>query len=190
MAEAARRHGWTEEDFFAWLDEGHGGEHRWELLDGAPKMMVRPAVEHGIVVNKLTRRLGNRLAGTPCLPFGGDYCVRVAADRLRVPDVLVDCGERVRGETVARNPTVVFEVLSPSTRGVDSYMKLEEYKRVAAIQHIVIVEPLQPDIAVWSRDGDGWAYARITDPDAVLPLTALNVDLPLAEIYEDIPPAA
>ena len=197
MVEAVAKRRWTKEDFFAWLDEGHGGDYRWELVDGEPKaitygeteMMANPTVEHGIVVGNLSARLMERLRGGPCRPFTGDFATETFDDQLRLPDVLVDCGERQRGERVSRRPVAVFEVLSPSTRGVDFHNKLEEYKRVDTISHIIIIEPLQPNIAIWSRDADGWAYARITDPDASLELSALGVSLPLAEIYEDVPPA-
>ena len=198
MVEAATKRRWTKEDFFAWLDEGHGGDYRWELVDGGPKaitygepphMMANPSVEHGIVVGNLSRMLGNLLRGGPCRPFTGDYATETFDNQLRLPDVLVDCGDRRRGERSARSPTVVLEVLSPSTRGTDTFAKLEEYKRVETIGNIVIMEPLVPDIAVWTREGDGWAYARITDPDASLELSALGVSLPLAEIYEDVPRA-
>lgn len=196
MAEAAARRRWTKAEFFAWLDEGHGGDYRWELVDGEPKaitygdpleMMANPSVEHGIVTGNIFARLMERLRGGPCRPFGGDYATETLDDQLRLPDVLVDCGERQLGERVATGPTVVFEVLSPSTRGTDTFAKLEEYKRVDTISHIVIVEPLMPDIAVWTRDGVDWSYARITDAGAALRLPAIGVELPLDEVYEDVP---
>ena len=197
MAEPAPRHRWTKEEFFAWLDEGHGGEYRWELVDGEPRaktygdpleMMANPAVEHGIVVGNLFGMLRERLRGGPCRPFAGDYAAETRDDQLRLPDVLVDCGKREFGERTAKGPTVVFEVLSPSTRGTDTFTKLEEYKRIATIRHVVIVEPLQPDIAIWTREDGGWAYGRVTRIDASLALPALGADLPLVEIYEDILP--
>ena len=149
-------------------------------------MMTNPAVEHGVVVGNIAWMLGNALRGGPCRPFARGYAVGTRDDQVRLPHVLVDCGQRSLGDLTAREPRVVFEVLSPSTRGTNT-TKLEEYNRIDTISHIVIVEPLLPDIAVWTRDGDGWAYARITDADAALRLPAIGVELPLADIYEDVP---
>ena len=186
MAEAALDDRWTTETVLAWLADGHGGEHRWELVDGQPTMMAPPVARHSIVVGNVAGMLRERLRGGPCRPFTGDFGIETRIDQLRLPDVLVDCGPRHMDESVARDPKVAFEVLSPSTRTFDAVEKMDEYRGVPALAHLVVIDPTRVDVAVWTREGDGWAYERLTDPDASITLAALDVGLPLAEVYEDV----
>ena len=186
MAEAVVRERWTTQSFLAWLADGHGGENRWELVDGRPTMMAPPVARHSIVVGNVAGMLRERLRGGPCRPFTGDFGVETRPDQLRLPDVLVDCGPRDMDQSIASDPKVAFEVLSPSTRAFDTVDKLEEYKGVAALHHLVVIDPMRMDVALWTRDGGGWAYERLTEPDDTLRLPTLDAELPLAGIYEDV----
>lgn len=185
MAEAARRdERWTMAAFVAWLDDGHGGDDRWELVDGAPRMMTRSTLRHQTVVGNVWRALGQRLRGGPCRPFI-DAVIETLPDQARVPDVTVDCGKSDLSTRFADEPTVAIEVLSPSTRDYDEYDKHAEFRAVPSIRHIVLVDPDRVGAAVWTRGEDGWTRAEAHDLDATLALPAIGCDLPLAELYED-----
>lgn len=186
MGEAATKQEWIIQSFLAWLADGHGGEHRWELVDGEPTMMAPPVARHSIVVGNVNRMLANALRGGPCRPFTGNFGVETRRDQYRLPDVMVDCGPRDMGDAMARDPKLVVEVLSPSTRVFDTIGKLEGYRGVPGLVHLVVIDPAQVNIALWTRTNGDWAYQLLTEPDAALHLSAFDVALPLAEIYEDV----
>ena len=54
------------------------------------------------------------------------------------------------------NPTVLVEVLSPSTAEYDRTDKLEEYRRIPSLRHVVHVASDEPRIDLWSHVGDTW----------------------------------
>ena len=193
MVEAAKRDDarWTVEAFVAWLDDGHGGDDRWELVDGAPRMMTRPTLRHQTVVLNAGRALRERLRGGPCRPFI-DAMVETGEDRTRVPDVTVDCGSPDLSTRFADEPTVVIEVLSPSTREFDQFDKHVELRGVASVRHVVLIDSERVRAAVWTRvePGEGdrggdWKRQQAFDLDASLALTAVGCELPMAELYED-----
>lgn len=186
MGEAATELIWTTDSFLAWLADGHGGENRWELVDGQPVMMTNPVRRHGNVVGNVSGMLRERLRGGSCRPYTGDLGIETRPDQFRLPDVLVDCSPTGMDDATARDPKLVVEVLSPSTRAFDTLGKLEEYKGVAGLAHLVVIDPMQPDVVLWSRAGEGWAYERLTDLEATLALPTLDTTLPLAGIYEDV----
>ena len=186
MAEAALRRGWTPDEFFAWLDEGHGGDHPWELVDGEPRMMTRPSPQHAIITGNVLRGLFPVLRGGSCRPFAGDFGIETKPNQLRYPDILVDCGPRDREHRIARVPTVVIEVLSPSTRHLDRGVKLEEYRATPSVRHVVLIERDAVDVEVHTRGGTGWTMERITDFAATLSLPAIGVTIPMAEVYEEL----
>ena len=185
MAEAAVQERWTTASFLAWLADGHGGENRWELVDGQPMMMAPPVARHSIVVGNVAGMLRERLRGGPCRPFTGDLGVETRPDQFRLPDIVVDCEPGGMDDAMASDPKVVVEVPLPSARILNTFDKLEEYKGLAALHHLVAIDPMRMDVVLWTREGGGWAYERLTE-DATLRLPALDAELPLADIYEDV----
>jgi hypothetical protein len=78
-------------------------------------------------------------------------------------------------------------VLSPTTRDFDAFRELEEYKPVASLAHILLIEPNEPMVALWSRDDLGsWRERRMRDLEATLDFPALGCALSLSDIYDDV----
>lgn len=135
---------WTVEQFFAWQESQ---AERYELVNGVPLKMTVGArnVHDDIVVNVLTA-LKARLRDTGCTPFTGDGRVETRPGQIRRPDVGVDCGPCDPAGTKAALPRLIVEVLSPSTRDFDTFGKLSEYKLMASLETIVVVEPNSPQV--------------------------------------------
>lgn len=189
MSDAARRP-MTADEFLVWCLDQDG---TWELVEGRPvlkdpqpEMMAGARQEHDLVRGNLEAALRTRLRGR-CRVWGEAIGIRVASGRLRRPDVTVDCGPRRQGSAETDTPTVIFEVLSPGTRGNDILRKPREYRELPTLQAFVIVDPLSPDCWVWSRGEDGaWTDRYVRGLDAVLALPAIDVSLPLSDVYEDV----
>ncbi|WP_058602205.1 Uma2 family endonuclease [Aureimonas ureilytica] len=176
---------WTLAAFFEWQQ---GLEDRFELVDGFPlKMMTGASRRHDMVVMNILGELRNRLRGKPCVPFTADGAVETRPGQIRRPDVGVDCGPTDPNSFVASEPRIVFEVLLPSTRDFDRLRKIEEYKTMPFLRHIVLMEQDQPVAILWSRlTGAGWDETRIEGLDGVISLAAIGVELPLHELYDRV----
>jgi Uma2 family endonuclease len=180
---AARR--WTVQEFFRWQESQ---DARYELVGGVPVRMMAGArnVHDDIVVNLLAE-VRTQLRGGPCRPFTGDGSIETLPGQIRRPDLGVDCGSRDPNGLMAASPRLVVEVLSPSTRDFDTFDKLGEYKAVASLAHILLVEPNAPEIAAWSRDGEGaWQRRLVSGLDATVDLPDLGVRLALSEVYDGV----
>lgn len=199
MSAAALRR-MTADEFLEWsLDQ----EDKYELIDGEPVLMgdlveengrttfmAGAKVEHDTIVVNVLSELRTRLRGKPCRPFSGDLAARMVAGNIRRPDVTVDCRPPELGATESREPVVFVEVLSRSTRSVDLIRKTDEYRQLSTLRHYVVIEPLTVHVTVWSRDDDGpWPVKpdQYTSLDALVALPAINVELPVAEIYDGVP---
>ncbi|MBP0616446.1 Uma2 family endonuclease [Jiella mangrovi] len=178
---------WTLGEFFAWQELQ---DERYELVNGFPaKMMTGASNRHDVVTANIQGQLWEKLKGKTCRHFTGDGAVETFPGQIRRPDAGIDCGAFDPDGYLAAEPVVVFEVLSPSTRDFDRLRKVEEYKRVAAMRHIVVVEPTRPQVLVWSRDETGrsdgeWTAEEMIGIDRVIRLHAVALELPLAEIYD------
>jgi len=193
MADAAARE-MTPEEFLEWCLTQ---DEKWELVKGRPvlkdpvdhpRMMPGATRRHDRVVTNIIIALGQRLRGSECRPTTDDISLRtMAASQVRRPDVTIDCGRGDEDAMEASNPVAVFEVLSPSTRQMDLLRKAVEYQDVSSLQHIVFVEPGQASITAYRRiDGGAWETLELDGQDGVLDLPAVGVELPVAEIYEDV----
>ncbi|MCJ2141140.1 Uma2 family endonuclease [Methylobacterium sp. E-066] len=171
--------------FLAWAETQ---AERYELVGGAPVRMMAGArnVHDDIVVNLLAL-LRTHLRGSGCRPFTGDGSVETLPGQIRRPDVGVDCGARDPNALMAAQPRLVAEILSPTTRDFDAFAKLAEYKTVASLAHILLIEPNAPEIRSWWRDDSGaWQEQRVTGLDGTVDLSALGLSLPLTEIYDGV----
>lgn len=170
---------WTVDEFLAWERKQ---PERWEFVDGEPRMMVGGSFDHNTVGLRLAAHLLHRLAPRGCRVFMEAVKVR-AADCLTYPDVVVTCAP-VRGkDDVLFDAVLVAEVLSPSTANYDRGDKWEAYRHLPSLRHYLLIAQDRACIDLYSRDGERWVLARYDRLDQELPLTALDVAVPLAEIY-------
>jgi Uma2 family endonuclease len=168
----------TVEEFLAWE---RSQEPRHEFDGIQPVATTGGSRGHNRVTTRLTVALGN-LVKPPCEPCGPDLKV-LTPGRVRYPDASVVCtkgDEDDDADIVA--PTVVFEVLSPSTALTDRRVKAVEYAGVPTILVYVILETNRPEITV-RRRSTGWEAETIEGLDARLQLPEIEVTIPLAVIY-------
>ena len=170
------------------LEEASGFKH--EYMAGEIYAMAGASLNHNRIVTAISGLLYNRL-GDHCEHFSSDMKVRVEATATNAyPDVVVVCGEptfmQERPDTLT-NPTVLFEVLSPSTADYDRGRKFEDYRLLDSLQEYVIVAQDKTHIEHYTRQQDGsWLLKDINAPDATLTLAAIDCELPLADIYAKV----
>lgn len=142
---------YTLEDYYA-LPE----DHRAELIDGVIYDMAAPSLRHQAIVIHLLTEISNyiREHHGECVPFGAPVDVKLGADDRTVvqPDVLVRCrpGGKPSGQPHIP-PDLVIEVLSPSTRKKDLYIKTKKYFE-AGVRECWIVDPRDERVIVYDYE--------------------------------------
>lgn len=177
---AARR--MTADEFLEWHLRQ---EERYELVDGVPVAMAGSKRRHDqVVVNALGLIIGGLGGSGACVPFTADTAIRIPAGNIRYPDLGVDCGRFRDNETWADAPALAIEVLSDSNRAFDLARKLEEYKTVASLRHIIFVDQDAPEVIHWRRDPGGiWDSETLDGLDATVSIPDLDLTLSLAALY-------
>ena len=172
------------EEFLDWCQYQ---DDRYELVSGVPVAMAGAQRRHDQIVVNAMLAIGPRLRGGPCRPFTADTGVRIPSGNIRRPDLGVDCGQFLDTALTADRPTLVMEVLSPSTRTFDLVTKLDEYKSIETLRHVLLIDPDQPQVIHWSRPSKGhWQPAMAEGLGAVIQLAAIDLEVALAEIYADL----
>lgn len=167
-------------------------EQRLEFWEGAILDMGGGSPRHSAICNNIAGILRGQLRGKPCRAFDANLRVRsLGANRSTYADATVVCGaleldpaDKTR-QTVL-NPVVLIEVLSPSTESDDRGSKLASYKLIESVQAVVLVHQERTEIVVHARHPDGsWMVATYASGSVVL--AAIGCELPLGEVYEDLP---
>ena len=168
------------------VDDYEQWEGRWELWYGsAIAMSPSPATRHGEFSNELGALIRNELRAKPRGADGGCACQcfqeidwRVAIDVVVRPDIAVVCGERLDHSHINRPPTLIAEVLSPSTERDDRGAKRNLYA-VHGVAWYLLLSPedgrltclrlLDGEYQEHAREGDHYQIELHTDCRIVLP---------------------
>lgn len=138
---------------------------RHEYVGGAVYAMAGARVNHNRISGNAFGSLHARLRGGACHPFGPDMKVRVRLEketRFYYPDLSVVCESNPPDDLYQDAPTVVLEVVSPSTRRVDEEEKKEAYLTIASLGAYLIVEQEAPAVLVYRRGLKAVSPARFT----------------------------
>ena len=177
----------TIEEFLAFTDT-RPEEERWELIEGVPVLDPSPIDYHQIVVTNISGFLWRFKAerNPPWLALiGTGTRVPASAHSLPQPDVLVK--ERPpTGSPVSDDALVLFEVLSKSNSKADQAWRRRVYASVPNCQHYVTVSLRTVEIVAYDRSTD-WQARALTQLDQALELPALDVAIPVADIYRWTP---
>ncbi len=161
-------------------------KHEW--VNGVAYAMSGGSPRHASVCTNVVLAFGRRLAGGPCRPVGSDLRIHVeATGGSFYPDVSVLCGQYAYADAdrhALTNPTVLVEVLSPSTSDYDQGAKFGHYRRIPSLQDYVLIDPDTRHVIHHTRHDDGWLRRDIET--GAVPLRSLEIDLPLDEIYADL----
>lgn len=176
-------------DQYLALEQETGVRHEW--LRGEAWAMAGGTQRHSAVATNLTGELYAALRGKPCRLYNSDAKVRIDdTDLSTYPNLSVVCGELARSPLdrhASTNPTVLIEVLSPSTERWDRGGKFHHYRRLASLQHYVLVSVAELRVEVFTRADDETWNLRVVEGTGTVDLTAIDVTLDLAAIYADLP---
>jgi Uma2 family endonuclease len=182
---SAERHHYT---FREYLELEAKSDRRHEYFDGQIFAMAGGSPEHGRLAAMIIGLFHQQLRGRPCVTFTSDVRIRVQATGFTTyPDVSVVCGELERDgddRDAVVNPTVLVEVLSPTTEEYDREDKFSHYRRIASLKAYVLVSQREHRVEVFTRNVDGTWTLRDVER-GVAKIDCVGCDLPLGELYRD-----
>lgn len=164
-------------------------EQRHEYVAGEIFAMAGASKRHGTISGNLFATIRGHLRGTPCRSWMADMKVKIAAAAaFYYPDVVVSCAAEDRAPDSPSDyllaPSLIIEVLSPSTAAIDRREKLLNYRKLPSLQEYVLVDQERQWIEVYRRDDNGWLHQTATAGECI-DLQSVNLTLAAADIYED-----
>lgn len=174
----------TVEDFLAGLGTEVEG---YELIDGRPAVRGAGSVAHAKIVERAVTTLRRQLQGRPWR-VASRVPLRVDRWDLLVADVVVSFQPFGPVQPESGDPAIVVEVSSGDVQARDRAEKWPKYATLESLQHFVLIATDEQRIESFSRaEINQWSYKDYRDGlHAVVPLTALDICLFPAEIYEGV----
>jgi len=160
-----------------------------EFFHGAIFAMAGRTFNHAKITINIAIELVNKLRGKNCTLLGSDMRVHTPSGLDTYPDVSVFCGkpELQDNQRTLLNPSVIIEVLSPSTRNYDRGTKFALYRAIPCLQDYLLVDSEDVSVEHYRRlNSYEWILHDYQDIKDQIPLTTLEESLNLRVIYEQI----
>jgi Uma2 family endonuclease len=167
---------------------------RHAFFDGEIYAMAGGTPAHARLQANVTADLRVALRGHRCAAYGPDLRIQFPADGSSAyADAAVVCGPIIPPPVdghACTNPTLVCEVLSPSTEGIDRGRKFEAYRGLPSVQEVLLVAQHRPLLEVFRREPDGTWRLRTYGAGERAELASIGVMLDVDALYEGVLGAA
>ncbi len=161
-----------------------------EYLSGRIVAMSGASNAHNIITMNTANQLYNQLFDRNCLVYASDMRVGVNTPLSYLyPDVAVVCGKPRFEDDVfdtLLNPTVVIEVLSPSTAAYDWHEKFTRYQQIASLKEYLLISQSRMHVEHYIRQENRWVSTEFQDIAGVVPLSSIKCELHLRSIYRRV----
>lgn len=181
-----------------YIEFDKNSEERWEYFNGSIVSMSGGTLVHNQISANLLTGLRHDALAQGCQVLPADMRIKVPkALPYRYADIVVVCGppvvEKVQGLDVLVNPSLIIEILSPSTEAYNRGQKFVSYKSIESFREYLLVAQDRPSITHYVRQSDGnWLRTDIEGLDSEIELVTISCKMSLREIYAlvDFPPDA
>ncbi len=174
-----------------YLEFDYNGEGRYEYFDGEVIEMSGGSPEHSLLGNRIGYLLGNNLYPKGCLVYSSDVKIKVPTmPPYRYGDISALCGkpiyENLGKQRLLVNPTLIIEVLSPSTEKFDRDLKFKAYKSIESLREYLLVSQSQKFVTLYTKHNEKFWFQSEYVEGETLKLESLDCDLSIDEIYQGI----
>lgn len=188
MAQEVAERLMSAEEYLLWESEQ---PYKFELIDNRIYPMPGSSPSHNLINFDLAFALTRSLESQGCQVYGIDIQLLVdPVSTYTYPDVVVVCGEAQFNYNLLppklENPTLIFEIISPSTESRDRNQKLEQYLQIPSLTGYFLVAQDKPLIEAHTRAGDDRLSTEYAGLKANLVIPPLDCEIPLGEIYRRV----
>lgn len=173
------------------LDWENQQPERHEFHRGEVFAMVGARRVHGRVSLNVAYSLTRQLKGSPCQVFAESMKIKIGTDTMLYPDVFVTCDAAdLRTEQVFTAPTVVVEVLSPSTQSYDRGSKFTLYRSLPSVREYMLVDPDTREVQLFRRGADGLFTLHDMTGREQIRLDSVGCELLASDVFDGVEPEA
>lgn len=183
----------TEKKYYSveeYFELDNNGETRYEFYEGEVFAMAGTTKNHNLITDNIRDFLKAVFRPKGCDVFSESVKLEAIKNTYYPhPDVMVSCDDRDKeDEYIVAYPSILVEVLSKSTAEYDKDFKLKKYKKIASLQHYLIVSQYECSVELYSRTQhpDVWLYQTYEEMNETVSFERLHFTMPVSAIYEAV----
>ncbi len=161
-----------------------------EYVNGHIIAMSGASFAHNFITTNVATHLSVQLMDSECRVATSDMRVKaIQTESYFYPDVVVVCGDpRAEDDTfdTLLNPTLIVEILSPSTETYDKGEKFEHYQQIASLKDYILISQDKVHVEHYCRQGTEWLQTEFVELEDVLSLHAIDCKLRLQDVYRRV----
>ena len=119
-------------------------EYKSEYYHGEIFAMAGTSVNHNLIAMNVVTSLNNLLRDSDCFVFSSDIKIQIEESKhYAYPDVSVVCGSIEYGANrndIIKNPVIIIEVLSESTKDYDRGLKFQAYRKIKTLSEYILID--------------------------------------------------
>lgn len=174
-----------------YLEEERKAFEKHQYFDGDIVAMSGASIPHNRIVGNIIGELSSFLKGKHCDVFPSDLRVSVPEmNTYTYPDITIICGEPEvtdKQKDTVTNPTVIFEVLSGSTRDYDKGRKFLYYQKILSLKEYILIDSRQQAIIVYKKmENEHWDVSVLEGASAKLPISSIDCTISFSDIYRNV----
>ena len=176
----------TEEEYLSLEDEAL---EKSEFFQGRIYAMSGGSSNHSVISLNAAVALSIALRKKPCIVYNSDFRVKIPqANLYTYPDISIACGSPLiytfKNTQTLTNPSLILEVLSPSTEKYDRTAKFESYKLIPTLTDYLLIAQDREKVEHFVRQTDNsWSCTVSEGLEATVKIASLECELLLSEIY-------
>ena len=175
----------TPKEYFAW-EEKQLEKH--EYIEGQVYAMSGGSVNHGRIAIRFTSMFDSHLESSSCIIGNSDIKVKIVkTENYTYPDVSVTCDDRDKTTIqYITYPSLIVEVLSPSTEAYDRGGKFRLYSNNPVLQDYLLVSSTSIEIDLYHKKDNGeWIIINYKEGN-MIELKSINLTFAIAQIYRGL----
>jgi len=157
-----------------------------EFVNGIVYAMAGASRRHNIITNNVYGAISAGLS-PPCQAFNLDVKVHnkgASEEQYYYPDVVVTCSDLDNDEYLIRQPSLIVEVLSPSTQDADRGYKFDHYRLSPSLQEYLLVHQERPRAELFRRRTE-WTK-EVYELNDEITFESVGLTAPVAAFYKRV----
>jgi Uma2 family endonuclease len=170
--------------------------NRYEFHDGELFEVEGASLHHNRILMNTVKAVIPHLSEKGCEVFTSQLKVYAKSQNsITYPDLVIVCGavETTKEfEDIVTNPSVIIEIVSPSTGDYDHGKKFQLYRELASLKEYILISSMEIRVEKFTRQGSTrWTLEEYIHPHQTFTIDRIGLSLPVSDVYAntDLPPA-
>ncbi|WP_025143857.1 Uma2 family endonuclease [Pedobacter jeongneungensis] len=187
-AVAYQKRRYTVEEY---LEMEKASTEKHEYFQGEVFAMSGAGFNHNLIFSNVFGLLFHKLKGSKCIPFGSDMRMNIPENTLfTYPDISIyrdEIKHLNEDDDTILQPTIIIEILSPSTKNYDKGKKFNLYKDIPSLKEYIMIDSESVSVeAYYINEEKNWALNQYKEFSEALTFVSMGFDIALSDIYEHV----